>query len=179
MQKTKHIAIALLVTFAALFLSKPAQAAAMPQAGMQAPGFTLPDQAGDKISLKQFRGKWVVLYFYLKDLTPGCSIEAHNFQRDLDKYKAENAVILGISVDSAASHKIFAEKDGLHFDLLADTTHAVSEEYGSLMTFMGHVMSERNTFLIDPKGVIRKVYVKVNPITHSGNVLADLAKLEK
>ncbi len=179
MPRIRYAAVTLFVIFATLSFSRAASSASVPQAGTYAPNFTLPDQAGKNVSLKQFRGKWVVLYFYLRDLTPGCTIEAHNFQRDLKKYKAKNAVIVGISVDDAASHKIFRKQEGLHFDLLADTTHAVSDNYGSLGMHKGHIMSKRNTFLIGPKGVIRKVYTKVNPISHSSDVLAELGRLEK
>ncbi len=105
-------------------------------------------------------------------------MEAHNFQRDLAKYEKANAVILGVSHDDVQSHKGFCAKEGLNFKLLADTAGAVTKEYDSAMTHDGKTYSARNTFLIDPSGVIRKVYVKVNPATHSDDVLADLAQLQ-
>ena len=148
-----------------------------PAVGTAAPTFTLPSQEG-QISLDQFHGKWVVLYFYPKDFTGGCTLEAHNFQRDIDKYQQKNAVIVGVSVDTVESHKGFCAKEGLNFKLLADTDHAVSSKYGSTMEHSGATYASRNTFLIDPTGVIRKVYVKVNPQTHSDDVLADLTKLQ-
>ena len=149
-----------------------------PAAGSPAPAFSLPNQEGAQVSLDQFKGKWVVLYFYPKDFTQGCTIEAHNFQRDIDKYTKENAVIVGVSVDNVDSHKSFCTKEGLNFKLLADSNHAVVEKYGSIMEYNGMTIAARNTFLIDPSGVIKKVYLNVNPNTHSEAVLADLQQLE-
>jgi thioredoxin-dependent peroxiredoxin len=149
-----------------------------PAAGTPAPTFTLPNQEGAQISLDQFKGKWVVLYFYPKDFTSGCTIEAHNFQRDLDKYTAKNAVIVGVSVDNVDSHKSFCTKEGLNFKLLADSDHSVVQKYGSIMEYNGMTLAARNTFLIDPTGVIRKVYLKVSPQGHSEEVLADLQQLQ-
>jgi len=105
-------------------------------------------------------------------------VEAHNFQRDLAKYEKANAVILGVSLDSVDSHKGFCAKEGLNFKLLADTEGAATKAYDSAVEHEGKTYSARNTFLIDPTGVIRKVYLKVNPATHSDDVLADLAALE-
>jgi peroxiredoxin Q/BCP len=150
---------------------------AMPQEGQPAPDFTLPSQDGTPVSLKDFRGKWVVLYFYPKDMTPGCTIEAHNFQRDIDKYEQANAVILGVSVDNPGSHKEFCAQQGLTFKLLADSDKKVVDEYGSVMTYAGHTLAARNTFLIDPQGTIKKVWVKVDPKGHSEDVLAALKTL--
>jgi thioredoxin-dependent peroxiredoxin len=167
--------------FATLLLASPSFAADQPQpptTGTQAPGFTLPNQEGAQVSLDQYRGKWVVLYFYPKDFTSGCTIEAHNFQRDIDKYTQKNAVILGVSVDNVDSHKGFCTKEGLNFKLLADPDHKVVQEYGSVMDYKGMTLAARNTFLIDPNGVIRKVYLKVNPEGHSEEVLADLQQLQ-
>jgi len=130
------------------------------------------------MSLDQFKGKWVVLYFYPKDFTSGCTIEAHNFQRDIDKYTEKNAVILGVSEDNVDSHKGFCTKEGLNFKLLADSDHKVVQQYGSVMEYNGTTLAARNTFLIDPTGVIRKVYLKVKPQEHSAEVLADLQSLE-
>ena len=110
---------------------------AVPQAGQAAPDFTLPSQDGSKISLHDFKGKWVVLYFYPKDGTPGCTIEAHNFQRDLARYEQNRAVIVGVSVDSTGSHQEFCAKQGLTFKLLADTEKSVSRQYGSLTNLLG------------------------------------------
>jgi thioredoxin-dependent peroxiredoxin len=152
-------------------------AADVPQAGQQAPDVSLPSQDGSQVSLHDFRGKWVVLYFYPKDNTPGCTIEAHNFQRDLAKYEQANAVIVGVSVDSPDSHKDFCAKQGLTFKLLADTDKKVVEEYGSLRP--NAPVAARNTFLVDSHGKIAKVWTGVNPANHSEEVLAAIAELSK
>ncbi len=152
---------------------------ATPSVGSAAPDFTLPSQEGSPVSLKDYRGKWVVLYFYPKDQTPGCSREAHNFEVDQPKYAAHNAVVLGVSVDSVDSHKKFCAKEGLNFKLLADTEHKVTDSYGSL-TNLGLVkLAARHTFLIDPSGKIAKVYTSVDPVKHSAEVLAELDQLQK
>ena len=149
-----------------------------PTAGNLAPTFTLPNQEGVQVSLDQFKGKWVVLYFYPKDFSSGCTVEAHNFQRGIDKYTGKNAVIIGVSVDTVDSHKSFCAKEGFNFKLLADSSHAVAQKYGSIMEYNGIILAARNTFLIDPTGVIRKVYLKVSPQGHSEEVLADLQQLQ-
>ena len=150
-----------------------------PAVGSAAPGFSLTTNEGNKADLKDFRGKWVVLYFYPKDFTSGCTLEARNFQTDLAKYEAAKAVILGVSVDTAESHKSFCAKEGLAFKLLSDTDAAVSEAYGSVMEYKGAKLSARNTFIIDPNGKIAKVFLKVSPAGHSAEVLAALAELQK
>jgi peroxiredoxin Q/BCP len=147
----------------------------LPAAGEVAPTFTLPSQDGSEISLASFRGKWVVLYFYPKDMTSGCTIEAHNFQRDQAKFDAANAVILGVSVDTPDSHKQFCAKEGLTFRLLADPEHKVVDAYGSLGHFGPMTIANRNTFLIDPTGKIAQVWTKVDPSVHSTEVLAAIA----
>lgn len=151
----------------------------VPVAGTAAPSFKLTTNEGKVASLSDFKGKWVVLYFYPKDFTSGCTIEAHNFQRDLAKYKKAHAVILGVSVDTADSHKSFCAKEGLSFKLLADVGGTVSTEYGSTMEYQGATYSARNTFIIDPRGKIAKVFINVNPALHSEEVLAALAVLKK
>lgn len=148
------------------------------QTGSQAPQFTLKSQEGTPVSLQDFHGKWVVLYFYPKDFTSGCTLEAHNFQRDLAEYEKHNAVIVGVSVDDANSHKEFCVKEGLSFKLLADTDHHVSQEYGTL-THMGFTHAARNTFLIAPDGKIARTFEDVKPAEHSATVLAALSELEK
>jgi thioredoxin-dependent peroxiredoxin len=150
--------------------------ASAPQVGQMAPDFTLPSQDGSKVSLHDFRGHWVVLYFYPKDGTSGCTLEAHNFQRDLAKYQQLNAEIVGVSVDSADSHKDFCAKQGLHFKLLADTEKKVSEAYDSLMMIIHY--SSRNTFLISPDGKIAKVWLGVSPGKHSEEVLSALSSFK-
>jgi peroxiredoxin Q/BCP len=150
-----------------------------PSTGTLAPDFTLNSQDGKPLSLRDFRGKWVVLYFYPKDFTSGCTIEAQNFQRDLPLYEQKNAVILGVSVQDEATHQKFCEKEGLHFKLLADQKHAVSKSYDSLVNLGVASLSSRHTFLIDPDGIVRKVYLKVDAQKHSAEILADLAALEQ
>lgn len=150
-----------------------------PAVGANAPEFSLKTNEGKEAALKDFRGKWVVLYFYPKDFTSGCTLQAHNFQRDLAKYEAMNAVVLGVSVDTADSHKDFCAKEGLTFKLLSDTDAKVSEAYGSVMDYNGAKLSARNTFIIDPKGKIAQVFMKVKPAVNSEEVLAALAALQK
>ena len=150
-----------------------------PSVGAKAPEVVLTSNEGKKVKLKDYRGKWVVLYFYPKDFTSGCTLEAHNFQRDLSKYEQMNAVILGVSVDTAESHKDFCTKEGLSFKLLSDPEAKVSTAYGSVMEYQGMKLSARNTFLIDPKGKIAKVFLKVKPSAHSDEVLQALAELQK
>ena len=154
-------------------------AASMPSVGSVAPEFTLPSQEGSPISLKGYRGKWVVLYFYPKDFTSGCTIEAHNFQRDQAQYQKKGVVVLGVSVQDVNSHKQFCTKEGLNFKLLADTDYQVSNAYGSL-TNLGLVkFSSRHTFIISPNGKVAKVFTDVDPNKHSEEVLAALADLQK
>jgi len=150
-----------------------------PAVGAAAPGFSLTNNEGKQINLNDFKGKWVVLYFYPKDFTSGCTLEARNFQRDLAKYEAANAVILGVSVDTAESHKEFCAKEGLNFKLLSDTDAKVSEQYGSIMEYNGTKLSARNTFLIDPQGKVAKVFEKVKVGGHSEEVLAAIASMQK
>jgi peroxiredoxin Q/BCP len=150
-----------------------------PAVGNPAPGFNLMSHEGKKVDLKDYKGKWVVLYFYPKDFTSGCTIEARNFQRDIASYEKANAVILGVSVDDVQSHKSFCEKEGLNFKLLADTENKVSDAYASVMEYGGKKLSARNTFIIDPNGKIAKIYIGVKPMQHSEEVLAALAELKK
>jgi peroxiredoxin Q/BCP len=151
----------------------------MPEVGKEAPEFELPAQDGKKVELDDYEGKWVVLYFYPKDFTGGCTMEAKNFQADLAKFKEKGVEILGVSTDSVGSHQAFCTKETLEFKLLSDADHKVSEKYGALMDYKGMKFSSRSTFLIDPKGVIRKVYPKVDPAKHSAEVLSDLDALMK
>jgi len=152
---------------------------AAPSAGSIAPDFTLASQEGTSVSLKDCRGSWVVLYFYPKDQTPGCTREAHNFQADLAKYAERHAMVLGVSVDSVDSHKKFCAKEGLNFKLLADRDGKVSGTYGSLTNFGVVKFAARHTFLIDPSGKIAKAFTSVDPARHSEEVLAELDQLRK
>jgi peroxiredoxin Q/BCP len=149
-----------------------------PASGKLAPDFTLNAQDGKPVSLRDFRGKWVVLYFYPKDFTSGCTKEARNFQQDIALYEQKNAVILGVSVQDESTHQKFCAAEGLSFKLLADTHHELSARYDSLVNLGVAKLSARHTFLIDPSGVIRKVYLKVDAAKHSAQVLADLSELQ-
>ncbi len=182
MNGTKLSIVAVLVILlagAAFTLRGKADETAMPQAGQVAPTFSLPSQDGSNISLDSFRGKWVVLYFYPKDMTSGCTIEAHNFQQDIQKYQKLDAVVVGVSVDSTGSHKEFCAKEGLSFKLLSDQDKKVVAQYGSMADYMGVKIAKRNTFLIDPQGKIAQVWTGVKPSEHSQQVLAALSGFEK
>jgi peroxiredoxin Q/BCP len=175
-----RILLALVAVFAVvLVVKKHVFADSTPTVGSVAPGFMLRSQEGNPVSLKDYYGKWVVLYFYPKDMTTGCTIEAHNFQRDQAQYAQRDAVVLGVSVDSVDSHKQFCSKEGLNFKLLADTEKSVSKEYGSLLNMGIMKIAARHTFIIDPSGRIARVYTNVNPNKHSEEVLAALDELEK
>ena len=151
------------------------------QPGAVAPNFSLPSQTDTMVSLKDYKGKYVVLYFYPKDMTKGCTIEAHNFERDTAKYAALNAVVLGVSLDTVESHKTFYSKDGLNFKLLADPDHKVIDAYGvPISTNQGNSYAMRDTFLIGPNGKILKFWeVKGSPESHSDDVLAAIQELKK
>lgn len=141
-----------------------------------APEFVLPTNTGSgEISLKDYLGQWVVLYFYPKDFTSGCTIEARRFQQDIAKYETRNAQILGVSVDDVDSHAEFCDSEGLKFPLLADTSGKVSKAYGS---WLG-AMSLRHTYLIDPQGILKETFLGVRPSIHSQEVLARLDELEQ
>ncbi len=172
-------ALVLLASLLVLATRASASDAAPPAAGAPAPAFSLTSNEGKAVKLSDYRGKWVVLYFYPKDFTSGCTVEAHNFERDLSKFEKLDAVILGVSVDSAESHKDFCTKEGLTFKLLSDPDAKVSTEYGSVMNVAVGKLSARNTFLIDPEGKIAKVFLGVKPASHSDEVLVALAELQK
>lgn len=147
----------------------------LPPIGQPAPPFTLPTHTGDgQIALADYRGQWVVVYFYPKDFTSGCTLEARKFQQDLPKYRDRQVQILGISADSVDSHAEFCDSEGLTFPLLADETGTVSKAYGS---WIGYV-SMRHTFIIDPDGILQASFVDVRPAIHSAEVLAKLEELQ-
>ena len=167
--------IAVILAFFALIPDANALGGPQPPLNQPAPDFTLPTNTGEgNISLSDYRGKWVVLYFYPKDFTPGCTLEARRFQQDLPKYMAKNTQILGVSADDVDSHAEFCDSEGLKFPLLADTTGDVSKAYGS---WMGYV-SLRHTYLIDTQGILKEIYLGVNPAIHSAEVLARLEELQ-
>jgi peroxiredoxin Q/BCP len=151
------------------------------QTGDLAPDFSLPDANGNIVTLSDFRGQWVVLYFYPRDNTPGCTTEACGFRDAHADYQTQNAVVLGVSTDDAKSHTKFATKFNLPFVLLTDVDGQVATTYGSygLKKFMGkeYMGVSRNTFLINPAGDIAKIYLKVKPDNHAAQILADLANL--
>jgi peroxiredoxin Q/BCP len=171
------LVVLICVGVAAVWAANKTSASSAPVVGQAAPDFTLPSQDSTPVSLHDYRGKWVVLYFYPKDNTHGCTIEAHNFQRDIAKYESANAVVLGVSVDNSTSHQDFCAKQGLTFKLLADTNKTASSEYGSVMNMVVTKIAARNTFLIDPQGKIAKVWTGVEPNRHSAEVLEALSSV--
>jgi peroxiredoxin Q/BCP len=152
--------------------------AAAPADGSAAPEFKLQDQKGVWHTLADHKGKWVVLYFYPKDDTPGCTTEACNFRDHVFKLRDAGADVLGVSLDDVKSHEAFAEKYKLPFPLLADTAHDASKAYGVLTSAPGFEYAKRETFIIDPKGVIAKHYAGVDPKKNAPEVLADLESLK-
>lgn len=148
----------------------------LPAIDQPAPEFTLPTNTGDgDVSLADYKGQWVVAYFYPADFTPGCTLEARRFQEDLPQYTDRNTQVLGISADDVQSHSEFCDSEGLKFPLLTDGDGSVSKAYGS---WLG-IRSVRHTFVIDPAGVIRAEFTGVNPVIHSKEVLATLDQLQK
>ncbi|MFO7581732.1 peroxiredoxin [Guyparkeria sp.] len=164
---------ALLVSF---LLAGPAQAADL-AVGDSAPAFALPDQDGETRRLEDYRGQWLVLYFYPKDDTPGCTTEACSFRDNINRLIAQDAAVLGVSMDSVESHAAFAREYELPFPLLADPEGDVVERYGALSDFMVVKFAKRQTFIIDPEGRIARIYRKVNPDEHVRDVLEDLQAL--
>jgi peroxiredoxin Q/BCP len=152
--------------------------AEVPATGTAAPGFSLPDQNGAPRRLAEWRGRWVVLYFYPKDDTPGCTTEACSFRDDISLITALGAQVVGISVDDTASHKAFAEKHRLPFPLLSDATAEVAKQYGALSDWLVMKVAKRYTFIVDPAGRIAKVYLSVDPSRHSQEIVADLKQLQ-
>ena len=154
-------------------------AATTPEAGSPAPAFRLQDQAGAWHEFKDYRGKWLVLYFYPKDDTPGCTTQACEFRDNIFAFNKLGAVILGISVDDVASHKQFAAEHSLPFTLLADSTKETAKSYGVLRSVLGLMeIASRETFIVDPQGRVAKHYASVDPKGHSQMVLADLKVLQ-
>ena len=168
---------------ACTFTAKQAMAAAaagLLDPGATAPGFTLPSQESKQVSLADYKGKWVVLYFYPKDMTSGCTLEAHNFQRDQARFDALHAAVLGVSLDTADSHKAFCTKENLSFKLLADPEHKVVDEYGVPVKNFGVAkFASRVTYLISPAGKVVKVWPDVKVNNHSEEVLAAIEEAQK
>lgn len=149
----------------------------MPEVGDEAPAFTLTSNEGTAVTLSDYRGQWVVLYFYPKDFTRGCTIQARRFQENMDAFTERGATILGVSVDNAESHAEFCAKEGLRFKLLADVEGTVSASYGSLRGTGPAIISARNTFLIDPDGIVAKIWVGASPHSNSTEALAAIDSL--
>jgi thioredoxin-dependent peroxiredoxin len=170
----------LLFSLSAVFslgLSQPAYAmgGTQPELNQTAPTFTLPSNSGDgEISLSDYAGQWVVLYFYPRDFTSGCTLEAQRFQRDLSEYQSRNAQVIGVSADDVESHAEFCDAESLVFPLLSDTDGKVSQAYGSWMK----PMSMRHTYLIDPDGILKERFLGVRPAIHSQEVLTRLDELQ-
>ena len=182
MLNSRAIVLGFSAALASLTALSPTMAIAADTAaiGSSAPNFTLPSQEDKQVSLADYRGKWVVLYFYPKDQTSGCTLEAHDFQRDLPKYEALNAVVLGVSLDTVESHKTFCTKDSLTFKLLADPDHKVIDAYGVPIHSFGMIhFAERTTFLVSPEGKIIKEWDVKDIQSHSADVLAAIQDSEK
>jgi thioredoxin-dependent peroxiredoxin len=167
-----------LFTVATLLAMAGIAYADVPAIGSAAPEFKLQDQNGKTHQLKDYRGKWVALYFYPKDQTPGCTTQACEFRDNTFAFREANAQIIGISVDDVESHKRFSEKHGLPFPILADPTKQTAKKYGSLKSYFGLELAKRDTFLIDPAGRIVKRYSDVEPQGHSQVVLKDIKELQ-
>ena len=168
----------ILMIFTLLLMAGTSAWAAQPAPGEPAPDFELRDQDGELHSIEDYRGKWVTLYFYPKDGTPGCTTEACEFRDNIFAFEAANCQVLGVSLDDLESHKAFSEEHGLPFPLLADTNGTTADAYGVKFRFLGVTVAKRQTFLIDPDGNVAKHYEDVDPDTHSQEVLADLARLQ-
>jgi peroxiredoxin Q/BCP len=158
-------------------LALPLWAADQPSVGDSAPAFRLQDQNSEWHQLEDYRGKWLAIYFYPKDDTPGCTTEACNFRDNVYVFRRIGAEVLGISLDDVASHKEFADKYKLPFTLLADPNGETVEAYGTMRDLLVTRMARRESFLINPEGIIAKHYAKVDPDTHTDEVIADLERL--
>ena len=162
-----------------LLLSVAGVAFAVPEVGSEAPAFRLQDQSGTWHTLADYRGKWVVLYFYPKDATPRCTTQACEFRDSIFAFREAGAVVLGISVDDVESHRKFSEEYKLPFPILADSEKRVTREYGVLKKYLGTMeLANRETFVIDPQGKVAKHYTVADPKGHSQVVLKDLKQLQ-
>lgn len=171
--------LAAILSAAALFaLGSSFSVAEQVAAGEPAPDFELVDQDGQLHSIEDYRGKWIALYFYPKDDTPGCTTEACEFRDNIFAFRDANCQVLGVSLDDEESHKAFSEKHGLPFPLLADTKGLAADAYGVKANMMGMTIAKRQTFLIDPEGNVAKHYDSVDPDSHPREILADLEKLK-
>jgi len=169
--------VAALAVLASLLVARAARSGELPELGKPAPDFNLPDQNGKQHVLKDYRGKWLVLYFYPKDDTPGCTQEACAFRDDLHQITGLGAQVVGVSVDDSSSHAEFAKKYNLPFPLLSDKTTETAARYGALMNLGLMKVARRYTFLIDPQGNMGKIYLSVETSRHSKQIIEDLQKL--
>ncbi|MGY8848720.1 MAG: peroxiredoxin [Burkholderiales bacterium] len=174
----RWLAIAATLTGVIMFFSSQVAQADVPEVGQPAPNFKLPDQNGKIHTLNNFRGKWLALYFYPKDDTPGCTEQACKFRDDLHKLEALGANVVGISVDNTTSHAKFAKEYNLPFPLLADNNGETAAQYDSLLNLVIIKFAKRNTFLIDPDGKIAKIYLSASTSRNSIEVIEDLKKLQ-
>ena len=175
---TRFLQSAAVAIAAAFLFSATAFAQDPPVVGAAAPQFRLQDQTGKWHALSDYKGKWVVLYFYPKDMTPGCTTQACEFRDNIFEYRDIGAVILGVSVDDVESHKAFSDEHSLPFPILADVEKKVATSYGTLTKYLGIAeLARRDTFIISPQGKIAKHYMKVDPKGHSAIVLGDLKQL--
>ena len=147
--------------------------------GQPAPNFKLQDQNAKWHELSQYKGKWIVLYFYPKDNSPGCTQEANQFKSLYPQFIKSNAVVLGVSLDDVQSHQKFSEKLGLNFPILADNDHQLANQLGIIRNLGIMKIAKRETFLIDPQGIVTYHYSSVNTQTHAGQVLADRQKFSQ
>ena len=170
----KSVKVISLIVF---FLFTSSSLAAL-KVGDRAPNFSLRDQNNLTHDLNDYKGNWVVLYFYPKDGTPGCTTQACDFRDAVKRIIASKSVVFGVSLDSVESHKLFSEKNKLPFSLLSDETGEVAKLYDSLRNLLVYKTAKRNTFIIDPKGVVAKIYLSVNPKNHSEMILNDLDNLQ-
>lgn len=175
MSNLSTVSLSLWLLFASCFSAAAAQD--VPQAGTPAPGFSLPDQHGTPVTLDRFRGRWVVLYFYPKADTPGCTEEACKFRDDLAQLTRLGAQILGVSVDDTQAQSAFAEKYHLPFPLLSDHDGKVAASYGAISDWGIVSFAKRYTFLIDEKGTVRKSYLSVDTSRHSTEIIEDLERM--
>jgi peroxiredoxin Q/BCP len=171
--------LAALLGLALMAASLQSTAGETPAPGSAAPGFRLQDQNGEWHALEDYRGSWLAIYFYPKDDTPGCTTEACNFRDNIYAFKAMGAAIVGISVDDVDSHREFSQKYKLPFTILADDTGATADAYGVLRDWKVTKIASRQSFLVNPEGVIAKHYEDVDPDTHTQQVLTDLEALMK
>ena len=174
----RWLAIAATLTGVIMFFSSQIAQADTPKIGQPAPNFKLPDQNGKTLTLNNFRGKWLALYFYPKDDTPGCTEQACKFRDDLHKLKALGANVVGISVDNTTSHAKFAREYNLPFPLLTDNNGETAAQYDSLLNLVIVKFAKRNTFLIDPNGKIAKIYLSASTSRNSVKIIEDLKKLQ-